>query len=149
MDMELMREFVAIEEKKRDLDSQLKQVVQRLDDIEEQIVPQMLSDGVSQMRVDGRTIYIANKIYAGPKDGDKGSVIDALKSSDDTAAFVAENYNAQTLRSYVSEIAKEVETVCKKDGRLFDEEAIRAALPTELAAAIKISFVHSLHSRKA
>ena len=149
MDMTQLKEYVALEGEKKDLDAKLKTIAQKLDDLEAAIVPQMIADGVQSMKVDGRTIYLSNDIYAGPRDGDKASVIDALKAADDTAAFVAENYSPQTLKSFVRELAKDVEATCKQDGRLFDEDAVRAALPAQLAAALKISFVFVLRSRKA
>lgn len=47
------------------------------------------------------------------------------------------------------ELADEVKAACKQDGRLFDLDAVRAALPPALAGVIKISFVDKLRSNKA
>ncbi len=149
MDMTLLKRFVALKDEKKQLDAKLKTIAQTLKELDTAIVPQLIADGVESMNVDGQTVYIANDIFAGPIDGEKGNVIDALKAVDETSGFVAENFSAQTLTSYVREVAADVEAACKQDGRLFDVEAVRAGLPPRIAAVIKIAFVHNLRSRKA
>jgi hypothetical protein len=47
MNMEQVKEFVALENRKRELDSELKAIVARLDDLEQALVPQFLNDGAS------------------------------------------------------------------------------------------------------
>jgi hypothetical protein len=147
MNMEQLREFVALEKRKRDLESELKQIIDRLDDLERTLVDQFLNDGVSSMKIDGRLVYIARDIYAGPLI-DRSEVIAALKASG-LGQYVCENYNTQSLRAFVREVAEEVNLRCEQEERLLTEEEVRAALPAPLGAALKISFVHSLRSRKA
>jgi hypothetical protein len=147
MNMEQLKEFVALEKRKRDLDSELKAIGARLDDLEQALVPQFLADGVASMKVDGRTVYIAQDIHASPA-GDRAEVIAALKRSE-LGQYVSENYNTQSLRAFVREVAEEARLRCQQQDRLFTEEEVRAALPSPLSDALKISFVHSLRSRKA
>jgi hypothetical protein len=147
MNMEQLKEFVALEKRKRDLDSELKAIGARLDDLEQALVPQFLADGVASMKVDGRTVYIAQDIHASPVN-DRAEVISALKSSE-LGQYVSENYNTQSLRAFVREVAEEARLRCQQQDRLFTEEEVRAALPSPLSDALKISFVHSLRSRKA
>ncbi len=147
MIMEQLKEFVALEKRKRDLDSELKGIAARLDDLEQALIPQFLNDGVNSLRIDGRLVYLAQEIYAGPLN-DRGEVIAALKASE-LGQYVSENYNTQSLRAFVREVAEDVRLRCEQEERLFSEEAVRAALPAPLGAALKISFVHSLRSRKA
>jgi hypothetical protein len=145
--MEQLKEFVALEKRKRDLDSELKAIGARLDDLEQALVPQFLADGVASMKVDGRTVYIAQDIHASPLN-DRAEVIAALKASE-LAQYVSENYNTQSLRAFVREVAEEARLRCQQQNRLFTEEEVRTALPAPLGDALKISFVHSLRSRKA
>jgi hypothetical protein len=145
--MEQLKEFVALEKRKRDLDSELEQIAARLDDLEQALVPQFLNDGVNSLRIDGRLVYLAQEVYAGPVN-DRSEVIAALKASE-LGQYVSENYNTQSLRAFVREVAEEVRLRCEQQERLFTEEEVRAALPAPLGAALKISFVHSLRSRKA
>jgi hypothetical protein len=59
-----LKEFVSLETRKRELDSELKAIAARIDDLEQALVPQFLTDGVASMKVDGRTVYIAQDIQA-------------------------------------------------------------------------------------
>jgi len=145
--MEQLKEFVALEKRKRDLDSELKSIAARLDDLEQALVPQFLNDGVNSLRIDGRLVYLAQEIFAGPL-SDRGEVIAALKASE-LGQYVSENYNTQSLKAFVREVAEDVRLRCQQEERLFTEEEVRAALPAPLGAALKISFVHSLRTRKA
>ncbi|MFZ5926319.1 MAG: hypothetical protein ACOYX1_02615 [Acidobacteriota bacterium] len=147
MNIEQLKEFVALEKRKRDLDSELKQIAARLDDLEQALVPQFLNDGVNSLRIDGRLVYLAQEIYAGPVN-DRSQVIAALKASE-LGQYVSENYNTQSLKAFVREVAEDVRLRCEQQERLFTEEEVRAALPAPLGAALKISFVHSLRTRKA
>jgi hypothetical protein len=147
--MEQLKRYVALESVKKKLEAKSKEMTQKLAALEALIIPQMITDGMQAVTVDGRHLSIVQSIFAGPVDGDKDGVIDALKSTDDTACFVAEAYSPQKLQAYVREIAHDVEATCKQDDRLFDLDAVRAALAPQLAQAIKISFVHKLRSSKA
>jgi len=147
MNIEQLKEFVCLETRKRELDSELKAIAARIDDLEQALVPQFLSDGIASMKVDGRTVYIAQDIQASPLN-DRAEVIAALKSSE-LGQYVSENYNTQSLRAFVREVAEEARLRCQQQDRLFTEEEVRAALPSPLSDALRISFVHSLRSRKA
>jgi len=147
MNMEQLREFVALETRKRELDSELKAIAARIDDLEQALVPQFLADGVASMKVDGRTVYIAQEIHASPAN-DRAEVIAALKRSE-LGQYVSENYNTQSLRALRREVAEEARLRCQQQNRLFTEEEVRTALPKPLGDALKISFVYSLRSRKA
>lgn len=147
MNMTTLKEFVALHEQKRQLDADLKRVTAEIADMQEVLVPQFIEDGVQSMNVDGRTVYLQKDIYAGPIN-DQEDVVEALKASD-LGQYVAENYNAQSLKAYVREIAKEVEMVCQRDEQIYDEQKILQALPPKLAESIKVSFIHSLRTRKA
>jgi hypothetical protein len=149
MDMSQLKRYVALEAEKKTLEAKTKEITQKLATLETLIIPQMVADGMQAVTVDGRHVSIVKSIFAGPVDGDKDGVIDALKSVDETACFVAEAYSPQKLQAYVREIAHDVEAACKQDERLFDLDAVRAALAPQLARAIKVSFVHKLRSNKA
>jgi len=147
MNVQQLREFVSLENRKKDLDAELKAVKQQLDDLEEALVPQFVEDGVQKMTVDGRTVSLTQDVYASPLN-DREDVVDALKHSE-LGQYVAENYNTNSLTAFVREVKREVESRAKDEGRMFDENDVRAALPEPLGRALKISFVHKLSSRKA
>jgi hypothetical protein len=147
MNMEQLKEFVCLENRKRDLDAELKGVKARLDELEEALVPQFIEDGLTKATVDGRTVSLAQEIYASPLDG-RERVVEALKASE-LAQYVSENYNTNSLSAFVREVARDVAAQAEREDRIFTEDDVRAALPAPLGLALKISFVHTLRSRKA
>lgn len=147
MNMEQLKEFVCLENRKRDLDAELKGVKAKLDELEEALVPQFIEAGLTKATVDGRTVSLAQEIYASPLDG-RERVVEALKASE-LAQYVSENYNTNSLSAFVREVARDVAAQAEREDRIFTEEDVRAALPAPLGLALKISFVHTLRSRKA
>ena len=152
MDMEYPREFVSLETRKRGLDAELKATNQRLDELEELIIPLFINEGVPSIAVtvDGatRSLTIHQDVYASPR-RDRIEVAAALKASE-LGQYVAENYNANSLTAYVREVWREVLQVAKRENRVASEEDVRAALPKPLGEVLKISLVHKLSSlRKA
>ena len=150
MNMEPLREFVSLETCKKELDADLKATKQRLDELEEIIIPQFIEAGVPSMtvEVDGtkRTLSIYPDVYASPLN-DREEVVDALKQSE-LGQYVAENYNSNSLTAYVREVWREVLLLAKQQNRMAGEEDVRAALPKPLGEVLKISLVHKLSSRK-
>ena len=147
MNIQQLREFVSLENRKKDLDAELKSVKQQLDNLEEALIPQFIDDGVQRMTVDGRTVAIQQDVYASPLN-DRDDVVDALKQSE-LGQYVAENYNSNSLTAFVREVKREVESRAHDENRIYSEDDVRAALPEALGRALKISFVHKLSSRKA
>src|SRR5579883_3533630 len=100
MNLEPLREFVSLENHKRDLNADLKATQQRLDELEGTIIPMFIEEGVPSMtvEVDGakRTLSIYPDVYASPLN-DREEVVDALKQSE-LGQYVAENYNTQSDR---------------------------------------------------
>ncbi len=107
MNMQQLREFVSLENRKKDLDAELKAVKQQLDELEDALIPQFIEDGVQRMTVDGRTVSIQQDMYASPLN-DRDEVVDALKQSE-LGQYVAENYNSNSLTAFVREVKREVE----------------------------------------
>ena len=150
MNMEQLREFVSLENRKRDLDAELKATNQKLDELEDLIIPQFIEAGVPSIAVtvDGstRTLSIYPDVYASPLK-DRAEVAAALKASE-LGQYVAENYNSNSLTAYVREVWREVVQTAQREDRVATEDDVRAALPKPLGDAVKISLVHKLSSRK-
>jgi hypothetical protein len=150
MNMQQLREFVSLENSKKDLDAELKATKQKLDELEELIIPQFIEDGVPSItvEVDGkkRTLSIYPDVYASPLN-DREEVVEALKQSE-LGQYVAENYNANSLTSFVREVWKELLQSAAREERIVGADDLRAALPTALTAALKISLVHKLSSTR-
>lgn len=150
VDLTPIKGYVAAEKKKKELDAELSDVKKQLEAFEAQIVTNYVAAGVKSMSVDGRLVYLSPEIFVGTATGkEKADVINALRAEATTNAMVSETYNAATLKSYVREIAKEVEDTCKREERLFDADAVLAALPEAIRNSVKISFDFGVRSRKA
>jgi hypothetical protein len=150
MNMEPLREFVSLETRKKELDADLKATKQRLDELEDQIIPMFVEEGVPSMtvEVDGmkRTLSIYPDVYASPLN-DREEVVDALKHSG-LDQYVAENYNTNSLTSFVREIWKELLATAGREKRIVTEDDLRAALPLILAGTLKLSIIHKLSSTR-
>jgi hypothetical protein len=147
MNMQQVKEFVCLEKRKRDLDAELKAVKQQLDDLSDALVPQFLNAGIDKVTALGRTVKIVQQVVASPVNG-RRDVVDALKASE-LGQYVGENYNDQSIRGYVNEVARDVADRAAREDRVYTEEEIRAALPEPLGRAVKIHFLHKLSSTKA
>ncbi len=143
-----LREFVSLENRKKELDAQLKAVNQQLVELEELLVPQFVEDGVQNITCDGRVVYLRTDVYASAKDGDREAVVAALKASE-LGQYVSENFNSNSLTAYVREVKRDVEQSAKSENRAFTEDDVRQALPDPLGSVLKVSFVMKLASRKA
>jgi hypothetical protein len=150
MNMEPLREFVSLEKKKKDLDAELKAANQRLDELEQIIIPLFIEDGVPSMAVEAdgmtRMLSIYQDVYASPIN-DRGEVVGALKESE-LGQYVAENYNTNSLTSYVRELWKELKETARREGRIVTEADLRTALPSALQPVLKISLLHKLSSTR-
>jgi hypothetical protein len=150
MNMEPLREFVSLETRKKELDADLKATKQRLDELEQQIIPMFVEEGVPSMTVEAdgvkRTLSIYPDVYASPLN-DREDVVDALKQAG-LDQYVAENYNTNSLTSFVREIWKELLATAGREKRIVTENDLRAALPLVLAGALKLSIIHKLSSTR-
>ena len=95
-----------------------------------------------------RSLKIGSDVFASPIEGDKDSVIEALKATEGLEDYVTESFNSQSLQGYVREIARDVQCACTEEGRLYDADAIKAAIPAALASKLKISIVPVLRCTK-
>ena len=82
----------------------------------------------SQVKCEGRTVHLQNQLWASCLD------VDALKRHPDTAEFVREKVNGQTLSAYVRELEK------GDDGEV--------VLPEGLQDAIRVSETIQVRTRK-
>lgn len=150
MNMEPLREFVSLETRKKELDADLKATKQRLDELEQQIIPMFVEEGVPSMTVEAdgvkRTLSIYPDVYASPLN-DREEVVDALKQAG-LDQYVAENYNTNSLTSFVREIWKELLATAGREKRIVTEDDLRAALPLVLAGTLKLSIIHKLSSTR-
>lgn len=141
-----LKELVTLHKRKESLDHELEMTTTRMDELKQMLLPQFLTDACQSIRIDGRLVSITQDVYASPA-ADRPSVCKALREAD-LAEFVEANYNTNTVKAYVRELAREVKEECLREQRLFDEDALRDRLPPPLRNALRIGFLHTLRVLK-
>lgn len=149
MDTEPIRRFVSLEQRKKELDAELKEATKELADAREAAIEALLTAGLDAAEVDGRRIALSQKASARPVE-DREAVIQAIKASP-VSGYVAEDYNTRSLDSFVTEVLDDVRHRAKDEDwdHLYTEEDVRTALPESLRAVLKVSFFYVLSSTKA
>ncbi len=72
--------------------------------LEEQALGRFETLGINNFNIDGRTVYLHREWWAKSKDPEKVWVtIEALKACEETAPFVKETFNTQTVSAYFRE----------------------------------------------
>lgn len=134
-EMDTLREFVALTERKRALDEQLKDAKRRLASLEDDIAEFFTEEAVQNMQIGGYTVYLQRKLWAGPVDGARDKMVAALKQADESWSFlVDETVHPGRLSSRVRECEQDV------DGQ--------PILPDELKGAIRVVEQFRIGARK-
>jgi hypothetical protein len=131
--------YVALVEKKRKHEDDIKDLNEKIAALETTLITNMQKGGLTKLSINGSTCWLDRKVWAGADNGNMPLLAAALKEVglDD---YVKEGVNAQTLSAWVREF--------DPDGTLSPEE-IKAALPAPVQPTIRISEVFNLRVRKA
>jgi hypothetical protein len=150
MNIDQLREFVALENEGKGITDRLKAIKQRQDELEEALIPQFIADGLDATQLDGRIIAIKQTTIAFPRAGEHKAVLNGFKNNPDpkVAAYVKEDFNVSSISKWVREIERDVRETCAANGTLCDEAAIEAALPEPLNRVLQVSFIYKLSATK-
>lgn len=130
MNTDELKRFVALEERRRQLEAEVDSVKAEAAELEQRLLPQFEQSGMERVFIDGRTVYIERKLWARAKDGDKHAVCRALKRCR-LGDYVEETFNTNSLSAYVRELDRE-----------------ERPLPPALAAVLEVSEVFKLRTRR-
>lgn len=130
MNTEELKRFVALEERRRQLEAEVDTIKAETADLESRLLPQFEQAGYEKISIDGRTVYIERKLWAKAKNGDKSAVCKALKRCR-LGDYVEETFNTNSLSAYVRELDRE-----------------ERPLSPSLAAVLEVSEVFKLRTRK-
>lgn len=130
MNTEELKRFVALEERRRQLETEVDSIKAEAAELEGLLLPQFEQSGMERVAIDGRTVYVERKLWAKAKDGDKPSVCKALKRCR-LGDYVEETFNTNSLSAYVRELDRE--------GR---------QMPPSLIAVLEVSEVFKLRTRR-
>ena len=132
-----LKEFVEITALKREIEGQLKDAKARLGELEPLIAEHFTEEGMQSVNVDGYTIYLNRRLFAGPMDGDREAMVAALEVCDDESwkFLVKKGVNSQQLSARVRE--------CE-----VDENSGMPSLPDGLRQTIKVYEEFRIGARK-
>jgi len=130
MNTEELKRFVALEERRRQLEAEVDTLKAEAAELEQRLLPQFEQEGFEKITVDGRTVYVERRLWAKAKDGDKAAVCKALKRAR-LGDYVEETFNTNSLSAYVRELDRE-----------------DRALPPSLREVLEVSEVFKLRTRR-
>ena len=136
---------------KKELDAELKAAKQRLDELEEIIIPMFIAgrravDDRRGRRHDAHALDLPGRICQ-PGQRPRGGR--GRAEAVGVGPYVAENYNTNSLTSYVRETLERIGRHRGREQRIVIEADLRAALPAAAGAGSEDSLVHKLSSTKA
>ena len=140
MDTSRLRAYVQLKNEKKELDARLKQVNGELEQMLDPLIDMFMDAGVTNMKIDGQTVYISRTLWAGMWKDEDGNPhpkisIPAFKLSPLTADLVKESINLISLSAAIRELPN------REDGSV--------DLPPELEGKISIAVKPDLRVRKA
>ncbi len=130
MNTEELKRFIALDDRRRQLETEIDKVKAEVAELEQLLLPAFERDGVERVSIDGKTVYLERKLWAKAKDGDKAAVCKALKRTH-LGDYVEETFNTNSLSAYVRELDRE--------GR---------PLPPSLGEVLEVSEVFKLKTRR-
>lgn len=138
MDVDLVKRFVGLRQRKAALQAELKEVKDELDGIGSDLVEQFLQDGIQNINMDGQTVYIRRRVWARiDKANDPEFIYETLKNHDMDHMMTV---NSNSLAAYVREQEQLYEPLNIDD--------LHNKLPSDLDKMVQFGEVYSLTSRK-
>ena len=130
MNTDELKRFVALEERRRQLETEVDSIKAEAAELESRLLPQFEQSGTERIAIDGRTVYVERKLWAKAKDGDKAAVCKALRRAR-LGDYVEETFNSNSLSAYVRELDRE-----------------ERPLPSSLRDVLEVSEVFKLRTRR-
>jgi hypothetical protein len=144
MNTELVREWMALDERKRKLKAELEEVEELIAQKIDGVTDEFINSGVNKIRLDGRTVYVACDRW--PKViSDKAALMAAMKEIG-LGDFVKEDFNQQSMRGVINEwVNTRMAELTEEERAVFD---VNSAIPEALRETLGISEKYSIKSRK-
>ena len=106
---ELADQLKAARDRKKQLDTEIKELTSRIDDLDRQLSDAMAEEEIDRFSRNGSLFYLTSRLFASPKAGEKDAMIRALKENG-YEGLVTETVNANTLSSFAKERMMESES---------------------------------------
>lgn len=78
MDAEVIRQYVELNRRKRELEAEARDVKARMDDLSGQIEADMIENAIDSLKVDGATVYLHRQMWVSP---DSDAIIGDLQAA--------------------------------------------------------------------
>lgn len=123
MNKQTLEAFLQANDDVATVKEELAKLVEQRDDLERQLLSEFEEDGISSVKVNGRTVYLHRQMWARPIDGAAGrpAVVRACRDLG-LVEFVKEDINVNQISGYVRE-----------------QEKLGNELPKELADTLTIT----------
>lgn len=128
MNTDALHQWLSLEDERRRLEAELKEVVSQQEQLREGLLEAWMQDGVTSVRVNGRTVWLQRQAYAQIVDGDYERAAAALKAAGLESLL---RPNLSTLSAYIRE-----------------REANGESLPPSFAGAVQVFERFNLRARK-
>lgn len=102
--LEKVKRIVAIKNQLDELDAQMKALKAEYDKLEPEVIEYMTSEGIQNLAVDGRTVYVKRQIWASVNK-ENPFALDILRDNG-LGDFIEEKVNSQRISAYVREFEK-------------------------------------------
>lgn len=130
IDSEMLKKYVALEERRRLNKAEADELQEELSSLEKQLLNQFSLTDMTQARVSDMTVYVERKLFAQVADGDRARAIKALRSAK-LNEFVKADFNLNAVSAWIRE-----------------REAEGRPLPKSMAQAFNVAEVFRLRTRK-
>jgi len=148
MNNELIKGYVCLADRKKELDAELKRVGHDLKEMTEKVIDEIHNAGFESVTIDGRKVTIKEDLYARAR-GEDHELVAALRASGLEQYVAPESYNESSISKYVREIWNDLRDAARGRKTVVTEESLRAALPEHVSKVLKISFVYKLSNTQA
>ena len=138
---EQWKRYAELELREREFEIALKSIQQEKAALEPELLDSMAEEGLDRLTLSGITFFPKRRVFAGPREGfAKQDVARALIESG-LSEYVKEDYNANSLSSYVRGLAAE-------DDPDMAPVDIAARMPEPLRAVCSVGEVWQIGARK-
>lgn len=136
-----VKKFIKLTLKKRQHEEDAEELGKQIAELEAKLMASFQERGVDRVSMDGSTVYLDRKLWAGAENGDSQATCAALEAAG-LGDFVKPGFNTSQLSSWVRELEK-------AGGKQLPQDEVKGLLPEALRAFVRITEKFALRVRKA
>lgn len=133
-----VKRYITLTMRKRHHEEAAEELTAQIAELEAKLMTSFMDRGVDRVSMDGHTVYLDRKVWAGAENGDTAGTCEALRAFG-MVDFVKPTFNVQQLSSWVRERERE----------MGPQDDLKSLLPDALRPFIKVTEKYALRVRKA